>query len=147
MKLSSKGRYGTRVLIDIARHEDGKPILLRDVAERQSIPLSYLKRLIARLVGGGILRSMRGVGGGVLLARHPQQIKLQEVLGILEGSTPLVECISNPAVCERSGWCAARDTWAELEMATSQILETTTLQDLVKRQEKKLQATGAMYHI
>ncbi|MFC1873982.1 RrF2 family transcriptional regulator [Chloroflexota bacterium] len=147
MKLSTKGRYGTRLLLDIALHEGEEPVALKDVARRQSIPLAYLKQLVALLVGRGVLRSTRGVGGGVALAKYPREIKLKEVIDLLEGSTPLVECISNPQACERSGFCVTRDVWNELETATNKILEATTIEDLVERQKKKQPANGDMYNI
>lgn len=147
MKLSTKGRYGTRVLLDIALHDNGEPVLLRDIARRQQIPLPYLKRLINPLVGAGVMRSMRGVGGGVLLARPPQQIKLDEVIRLLEGVAPLVACIDNPEACERSLRCVTRDLWCEVTRAASQVLEKTSLEDLVERQKIKQQETGDMYYI
>jgi len=147
MKLSTKGRYGTRVLLDLALHQGKTPVSLKDIAQRQGIPLAYLKRLIGPLITGGLLRSVRGVGGGVLLARHPTQIKLAEILELLEGNTPLVECIGNPAVCERSEWCATRDIWSEVDRAANEILQSTTLQDLVDRQRRKELSARVMYYI
>ncbi len=135
------------MLLDIALHEGKEPVALKDIARRQSIPLAYLKRLVALLVGRGVLRSTRGVGGGVVLAKLPRQIKLKEVIDLLEGSTPLVKCISNPDACERSDFCVTRDVWSELETATNRILEATTIEDLVERQKKKQQVNGGMYYI
>ncbi|HJX12446.1 MAG TPA: Rrf2 family transcriptional regulator [Dehalococcoidales bacterium] len=147
MKLSSRGRYGTRVLLDIAMHNGEGPVPLRDIARRQQIPLAYLKRLITTLVGAGVMRSLRGVGGGVLLARLPQQVNLLEVIRLLEGTSPLVECIDRPEVCERSRGCATRDLWTELDRAARQVLESTTLEDLVERQKIKDKNAGEMYYI
>ncbi|MFH1647997.1 MAG: Rrf2 family transcriptional regulator [Chloroflexota bacterium] len=147
MKLSSRGRYGTRVLLDIAMHNGEGPVPLRDIARRQQIPLAYLKRLITPLVGAGVMRGLRGVGGGVLLARPPQQVNLLEVIRLLEGTAPLVECIDRPEVCKRSRGCVTRELWTELDRAARQVLESTTLEDLVERQKIKDKNAGEMYYI
>ncbi|HEY81897.1 MAG TPA: Rrf2 family transcriptional regulator [Dehalococcoidia bacterium] len=147
MKLSTKGRYGTRVLLDLALYQGKTPVSLKDIAQRQEIPLAYLKRLIGPLITGGLMRSVRGVGGGVLLAKPPAEITLAEIIELLEGNAALVECINNPEVCERSEWCAARDIWSELDRAANGILKSTTLQDLVDRQRKKEQSAKVMYYI
>jgi len=137
MKLSTKGRYGTRALTDIALHRDEEPVSLKDIARRQQISLPYLEHLIGPLVEGGIIRSARGVGGGVSLAKSPGEIKLSEVIGLLEGSMAPVKCVTDPAVCNRSKFCVTRDIWLELKTAMDGVLESTTLQDLVERQQNK----------
>ena len=147
MKISTKGRYGTRALLDIALHQNEAPILLKDIAARQQISLSYLEHLIASLVQGGILQSMRGVGGGVFMAKPPREIRLGEAIRLLEGSLALVECVDDPGLCERSDCCATRDVWSEVKMAMDGVLEATTLQDLVERQKMKEQPMYAMYYI
>src|SRR3990170_8316812 len=103
MKLSTRARYGTRALLELALHGGSQPVLLRDISKRQEISLPYLEHLISPLIAAGIIRSVRGPQGGVWLAKPPQQIKLSEVFKLLEGSTAPVECIENPEVCARSG--------------------------------------------
>ncbi len=147
MKLSTRGRYGSLLLLDLALHREKGPVLLRDIAQRQQIPLPYLKHLIAPLIAAGLLRSTRGAKGGLLLVRPPEQVTLREVIQLLEGSIAPVECINNPEVCERSGFCAPRDIWVELNEAMEGVLEATTLQDLVEKQRMKQQPEAAMYHI
>ncbi|MBI4302948.1 MAG: Rrf2 family transcriptional regulator [Chloroflexi bacterium] len=147
MKLSTRGQYGTRVLLDLALRDGKGSVLLKDIAQRQDIPLPYLKHIIGPLISGGILRSSRGAKGGVLLAKPPEQIKLKEVIQLLEGSICLVECVNNPMVCSRAELCVTRDIWNELGKAMSGVLESTTLQDLVQRQKAKELAKGAMYYI
>lgn len=137
MRLSTRGQYGTRALLDLALHQGEGWILLRDIAQRQQIPLRYLEHLIAPLIAGGILRSIRGAKGGVALARPPEEVTLSEVIQLLEGSIAPVECINNPGVCSRSELCAPRDIWGELKKAMDGVLESTTLQDLVERQKRK----------
>ena len=94
MKLSTRGRYGTRALIDIALHQEEQPIPLKDIARRQQFSLTYLEQLVGYLIGDGIIRSTRGAGGGVSLARPPAEIKLSEVISSLEGS---LAAVSTPA--------------------------------------------------
>ncbi|MBA7523650.1 HTH-type transcriptional regulator CymR [subsurface metagenome] len=147
MKLSTKGRYGTRALLELAMHYGEGPILLKDIAQRQQISLRYLEHLISPLVAGVIVRSIRGAGGGFLLARPPEEIKLSEVVQLLEGPTAPVECVDNPAICERSNLCVTRDIWSELKVAMDGVLEDTTLQDLVDRQQQKEKPEPAMYYI
>jgi len=147
MKISTKGRYGMRALLDIALHQDEAPILLKDIAERQQISLSYLEHLVATLVQGGILHSVRGVGGGIYLARPPREIKLSEVVRLLEGSLALVDCVDDPRRCLRSESCVTRDVWSEVKTAMDSVLEVTSLQDLVERQKEKEEPAYAMYYI
>ena len=147
MKLSTKARYGTRALLDLAIHEGEGMISLKDIAARQQISQQYLEQFMRPLIAAGLVRSTRGPKGGVSLGRSPADIKLSEVIQLLEGSNALVECIDDPAVCPRSEQCATRDIWDEVKKAISGVLESTTLQDLVERQEKKVQPKEAMYNI
>jgi Rrf2 family cysteine metabolism transcriptional repressor len=146
MKLSTRGQYGARALLDIAVHYDGNPVLLKDIAKRQAISAQYLEHLISPLIKAGIVRSIRGARGGVTLAKLPEEIKLSQVIQILEGSTAPVECVDNPKVCPRSDFCVTRDVWEEMKRAMIQVLESTTLQDLVERQREK-ERPAVMYHI
>jgi len=147
MKLSTKGRYGTRALLDLALHRGEEPVPLKDIAQRQDISLQYLEHLITPLIVAGLVRSSRGARGGVWLVRPPQEIKLSEVIQLLEGSIAPVECINNPESCPRSDLCVTRDVWSELERAMNGVLESTTLKDLVERQKRKQQPREAMYYI
>ena len=147
MKLSTRGRYGTRVLLDLAIHDGEGPVLLKDIAKRQQISLLYLEHLIAPLIAVGMIRSMRGARGGIWLAKLPQEIKLSEVIGLLEGSIAPVDCINDPKVCSLSDACATRDVWIELKGAMDGVLESKTLQNLVDMQRKKGTADMVMYDI
>ncbi len=137
MKLSTRARYGTRFLVDLALHYGQGPIALKDIARRQEISLQYLQHVITPLVASGMLMSTRGAKGGVLLARRPYEIKLSEVIQILEGSTAPVDCVINPAICARSNQCVTRDVWCELKLAMDGILESITLRDLVDREKER----------
>ncbi|MFQ5996867.1 MAG: RrF2 family transcriptional regulator [Dehalococcoidales bacterium] len=147
MKLSTRAQYGTRALLDLALHSKGKPVQMKDIAKRQQIPLPYLGHLITPLVGAGIIRSLRGGRGGISLAKPPEEIKLSEVIQLLEGSIALVECINDPNYCPRFELCVTRDIWGELQKAMDEVLQSTTLQDLIERQKRKEQLEAVMYNI
>jgi Rrf2 family protein len=147
VKLSTRGQYGTRALLELALRQGQGPVLLRDIAQRQQISLQYLEHLISPLIAGGVVRSTRGARGGVSLARAPEEIRLSEVVRLLEGSIAPVECVDNPEACNRSELCVTRDIWGELKQAIDGVLESTTLKDLVERQKRKKQPEAEMYYI
>jgi Rrf2 family protein len=147
MKLSTRTRYGTRALLDLAQHNDGKPVLLKDIAQRQQIPLAYLEQLINPLVSAGILKSARGKRGGIWLAKLPEQIKLIEAFQILEGSVAPVDCLKDSKSCPQSGLCATQDIWDEMREAIEKVLESNTVQDLVEKQKNKQGQRESMYYI
>jgi len=147
MKISTKGRYATRALLDIAQHYGKTPVLLRDISARQGISLSYLEQIMSPLISAKIINSTRGPKGGVMLARTANKIKLIEIVQLLEGPIAPVECVSNPGVCTRAPSCATRDVWSDLAQAMYGVLESTTLQDLVERQKKKGTGKEIIYDI
>ena len=147
MKLTTRGRYATRALLDLALHQGEGLTVLKDIAQRQQISLRYLEHLITPLIAGGIVRSTRGPRGGVWLARAPAEITLSEVIQLVEGSLAPAECVDRPETCSRSPFCVTRDVWGELKKAMEEVLESTTLQDLVERQHRKEQPEHAMYYI
>ena len=147
MKLSTRGRYGTRALLDLALHHADEPVALKDIAERQEISLAYLEHLIKPLSAGGILRSVKGPKGGISLAKAPADIKLSDIIRLLEGSTAPVECVENPKLCTRSGQCVTRDVWEEMNRAMNGVLESITLQTLMERQQSKKTTKDSMYYI
>ena len=148
MKLSTRGRYGTRMLLDLALRDGEGPIQLKDIAQRQQISLMYLEHLITPLVAAEMIRSMRGARGGIWLARSPQEIKLSEVVELLEGSIAPVDCVNDPKACPRSDLCVTRDVWIELKEAMDGVLESKTLQDLVEMQKVKgRRASDITYYI
>lgn len=147
MKMSTKGRYGTRALLDIAIHQDESPVQLKAIAQRQQISLNYLEHIIAPLIAAGILRSTRGASGGVSLGKPPQEILLSEVIQVLEGSMAPVECVDDSNVCTRADICVVRDIWSETKKAMTGVLESITLQDMVERQREKHKLEAEMYYI
>ncbi|MFH0941542.1 MAG: Rrf2 family transcriptional regulator [Chloroflexota bacterium] len=147
MKLSTRARYGTRAILDLALHTDQGPVRLKDIAQRQEVPLQYLEHLVAPLIAAGLVSSTRGPRGGLALVKRAEEIKLSQLVGILEGSTAPVECITNPEVCSRSATCATRDLWSEMKDAIDGVMESHTLADLVERQKKKESLKAEMYFI
>jgi Rrf2 family cysteine metabolism transcriptional repressor len=147
MKLSTRGRYGLRALLDLALHRGEGSVPLKDIARRQEISLPYLEHLITPLVAAGLVKSTRGARGGVLLLKPPADIRLSEVVQVLEGPIAPVDCVNNPALCHRSAFCVTRDIWVELKEAMSQVLDSTTLQDLVERQRQKGQVETELHRI
>jgi Rrf2 family protein len=147
MKLSTRTRYGTRALLELALHGGKGPVFLKDIAGRQRISLAYLEHLVTPLISGGIIRSTKGPKGGITLARKPEEIKLSEITQLLEGSLAPVECIDHPEICDRSDTCVTREVWSEMKSAMDGVLGSTTLQDLVERQKKKGHTGESMYYI
>ncbi|MBW1673827.1 MAG: Rrf2 family transcriptional regulator [Deltaproteobacteria bacterium] len=138
MKLSTRARYGTRVLLELSLHWGEGPVLLKDISQRQQIPLPYLQQLIGPLVKEGIIKTARGARGGISLLKLPKKITLSEAIQILEGSITPVACVDNPEIYSRSDTCVTHDIWAEVKKAMDGVLESTTFEDLVERKRKKM---------
>ena len=147
MRLSTKGRYGARAMLDLALNSDEGPVLLREIAKRQEVSEKYLEHSITTLRKAGLVRSIRGARGGYVLAKLPSQIRLSEIMEVLEGSMAPVECVDDPQVCQRAQLCVTRDIWAEMKEAIDNILESITLQDMVERQNRKRNSKAIMYDI
>jgi Rrf2 family cysteine metabolism transcriptional repressor len=137
IKLSTKGRYGVRIMLDLALHFGQGPVLLKDVAQRQDISGKYLWQLIYVLKNAGLISSTRGAHGGYVLKKPPEEITLKEIVSVLEGPGCLVDCVKEPAVCKRSQGCIAREIWEEVAKQLLQTLESFTLAKMVEKQNKK----------
>jgi len=140
MKLSTRTRYAVRAIIELAQNDSKKPLQLKIIAQRQDISVKYLEQLMAVLRSAGFVRSVRGSKGGYVLAKAPNEIKLNEVMHRLEGTVATVECVEDEDYCSRSADCAARYLWMQVEQAIDKVLQAITLQDLVDKanDEKKL---------
>ena len=140
MKLSTRTRYAVRAIVELAQNDNNRPLQLKIIAQRQEISVKYLEQLMAILRSAGFVRSIRGSKGGYVLAKAPNQIKLNEVMHRLEGTVATVECVENEDYCSRSADCASRYLWVQVEQAIEKVLEAITLQDLVDKanDEKKL---------
>lgn len=143
MKLSTKGRYAVRAMLDLALHTGDSPVLIKDISEREGISKLYLKQLLVPLRVAGLIRTARGPNGGFLLARPPSQIKLIEIVHSVEGSTAPVECVDDDTICQRSNLCVTREIWTEIKNAIDNVLESKTLQDLVDRHMRKEEAMAS----
>ncbi len=137
IKLSTKSRYGTRLMINLALNHQNKPTILKNIAKEEDVSTGYLEQIIIPLKNHGLVRSIRGVGGGFVLTRPPSNIKMSEIINVLEGSWDLVECVGDDDYCPKIKECAAYELWKNLTESLTGILEKTTLEDLVKIHKKK----------
>ncbi len=137
MKMSTKGRYGVRLMLDLALHSGEGPVLLKDIAQRQGISEKYLWSLINPLKTVGLVRSIRGARGGYRLAKEPAEISLKDIMCVLEGPLCLVDCVENPSSCKRSPTCITRDVWCEASQGFLKTLEAMTLETMVDRHKVK----------
>ena len=131
MKISTKGRYGLRILIDLATHDPAKPRLIRDIAQSQQISEKYISRLVIDLRRAKLIRSVRGVNGGFHLAKRPDQITLLEIIETMEGPVSVVECVRAPEKCKRQTLCPARDIWSKLNNGIRDLMQGITLDDIL----------------
>jgi len=131
VKLSTKGRYSLRAMLDLAVHFGQGQIRIKDISARQQISARYLEQLFIPLRKAGLVRSLRGAGGGFTLAKPPSEIPLSEIIRVAEGSVVPVRCVDKPKLCPQSDVCITRNIWTEMGRAISKVLESTTLQDLV----------------
>ena len=122
MRLSTRGRYGTRLMVDLAQHYADGPIPLAAIATRQDLSAKYLEQLIILLKGAGLIRSVRGRRGGYMLARKPEEISVGEIVETLEGKLSVVDCVLEPELCYRAIECPTRDIWVGMtEMIKKQL--------------------------
>ena len=142
IKLSTKGRYGTRLMVNLARHykNSNEPIILKSVAEEEGISIRYLEQIIIPLKNNRLVKSIRGAGGGYILARNPTEIKICEILQALEGSCSLVECIEDETFCENIKTCGAHEIWKGATELLRNYFEKLTVQDVLEIGEKKAAA-------
>ena len=147
MKVSTRGQYGARALVDLALRYGEGSVLLKDIGRRQGISVRYLQHLLTPLIKAGILKSVRGAHGGVTLAKSPEDVRLGEAIQILEGSFAPVECVDDPDSCDRYAECVTRDVWIDLKKAVTDVLDSTTLQDLAERQRERGRIAEHMYYI
>lgn len=137
MKLSTRGRYGVRLMLDLALSQGNGPVLLREIAQRQEISEKYLWQLINPLKAAGLIKSIRGAHGGYLLAKKPEEVNLKQILSVLEGPLCLVDCVEQPSACDRSPSCIAHDVWAGAAQGIVTVLEAMTLDKMVEGHLKK----------
>ncbi len=137
MKLSTKGRYALRLMLDIALQDRELPVSLRDVSKRQEISLKYLEQLTPALVRAKLLRAVRGAGGGYFLTRNPAEYTVGEILRCAEGELAPVECAAGGRCCERAATCVTLEVWQDISNAIDSVVDHRTLADLVERTHEK----------
>lgn len=132
MKISTKGRYALRMMLDLAEHEGEGFVALKDIAQRQNISKKYLEQIIPLLHRSDMLNTNRGYQGGYRLAKHPCQYSVGEILRLTEGGLSPVPCVGADAKrCDRSADCATLPVWQGLDRVINEYLDSITLQDLV----------------
>lgn len=131
MKLSTRSRYGVRLMLDLALHADQGPVRLGVVAQRQGIGIKYLEQIIITLKKADYVMSVRGSKGGHMLTKPPEEITVGQIVELLEGGLKLTKCTQCPEVCDRSDHCVTRIIWVEATEAIRQRLDAITLRDLM----------------
>ena len=137
MKISTKGRYALRLMLDLGLYHTGNPVSLKDVAARQGISDKYLEQIISVLNKAGYVRSIRGAQGGYVLAKEPSEYTVGMILRLTEGDLTPVSCVGAEASgCERRGDCVTARVWEKIYDAVSDVVDGITLADLLKWQEE-----------
>ncbi|HSW63235.1 MAG TPA: Rrf2 family transcriptional regulator [Dissulfurispiraceae bacterium] len=131
LRLSTKGQYGVRAMFEIARGYPDRPLTIKEIAERQDVSVAYLEQILGKLRRAGLIRSIRGPGGGYLLAREPREIPIAEVLGVLEGPVAITSCVDPREGCVRVEHCVTHLLWKELGAQIEGFLNTITLGNLL----------------
>lgn len=138
MKISTKGRYALRMLVDLAEHQNDGYVALKDIANRQNISKKYLEQIVPVFNKSNILKTNRGFQGGYRLARTPDKYTVGEILRLTEGSLAPVACLDNdPNQCEKVADCATLPVWQGLYKVISEYLDGITLQDILDRQRER----------
>lgn len=130
MKLSTRGRYGTRLMLELAKNFGKGPLSMSEISKNQDIPVKYLEQLIIPLKKASLIKSVRGPKGGHMLSKPPDQVNLWDVLNLLESKLILVGCVTEEDACRYSDSCPVRPTWGKAHRAMMEIFKETSLADL-----------------
>src|SRR5512137_944713 len=144
MRLSTKGEYASRAMLELARNYDRQPLHIRDISKLQSIPQRFLEQILLQLKRAGYLRSRKGPDGGYYLSRPPAEITVAEVIRVMDGPLAPIDCVSVTAheVCPMEATCGLRWLWKDVRDAVAAILEQTTFADLVRKSEAAARGQG-----
>lgn len=138
MKISTRGRYALRLMLDLAVYNTGTPITIKDVAQRQNISEKYLEQIISTLNKAGFVRSIRGPQGGYMLKRKPEEYTVGMILRLTEGDLAPVACVSGEDMeCEQKECCVTMRVWKQLNEAINEVVDNITLGDLVEWHNQK----------
>ena len=139
MRISTKGRYALRLMLDLAINENGKPIRIKDISERQEISDKYLEQIIAILTKAGYVRSVRGPQGGYNLSKQPREYTVGSILRLTEGSLCPVPCLDDEVnKCERENECVTVILWKKIDDAIKGVVDNVTLEDLLEWHNSKI---------
>jgi Rrf2 family protein len=141
MKLSTRARYGVRLMLVLAKNYGKEPVYLKDIAREEDISEKYLSLIIMPLRGVGLVNSVRGAYGGYNLSRDPSEITLKEIVDVLEGDCSLVDCVKDPSACPRVPICVSHDIWAIIGGKISETLSSITLDKMVRMNRRKKRKT------
>lgn len=137
MKLSTRTRYGVRLMVALAVNYGKGPVFLKDIAKGENISEKYLSLIIIPLRAANLVNSVRGAHGGYNLSKDPSKIRLKEIVDVLEGDCSLVDCVKNPSSCTRLPICASHDVWEMVGNKISEVLSSITLDKLLKMNQEK----------
>jgi len=146
MKLTTRTRYGTRLMIALALNFDKGSVFLKDISKSQDISEKYLSQIVIPLRGAGLISSLRGAHGGYRLSKAPSEISLKDIMDVLEGDSSLVDCIKNPSGCARAPTCVSHDIWSMVDEKIAETLSSITLDALVKMSHEK-EDRAVMYYL
>jgi Rrf2 family cysteine metabolism transcriptional repressor len=138
IRISTKGKYGTRLMLQLALNYGNGPMMLKEIGLKENLSVRYLEHLVAPLKAAQLIQAVRGAKGGYMLAKVPSAITLKEIIIVLEGPLSPSECVEFPEVCNRSDFCIARGVWAELEKTISDTLAGYSLATLVQEYQLNL---------
>ena len=138
MRISTRGRYALRMMLDMALADSGKPVRVKEIAERQEISEKYMEQIMPMLTKAGYVRSYRGNNGGYMLAKEPEEYTAGDIIRTTEGSLAPIACLDDvPNRCERQDQCSTLEFWEGLKKVIDQYVDSVTLADLVNNHEEK----------
>ncbi len=137
MKISTKGRYALRLMLDLAINHTGEYISIKSIAARQDISEKYLEQIITQLNRAGYVRSVRGAQGGYMLVKAPAEYTVGRILRVMEGSLAPVSCAEENETCDKATQCVTQEVWQQIQEAVENVVDHITLADLVTRYQEK----------
>jgi len=147
MKISTKVRYATRAMLELALQSSQSPVLIDTIAKNQDLSKKYLETLLNTLKNNGLVKSVRGKGGGYKLNVDPDTVTVKDIYVAIEGAHAVVDCVNGEDFCMRGDICATQELWSQITLSILSIMENHTLSDLVRRTREKQQHLNFMYYI
>jgi Rrf2 family protein len=144
MRFSTRTRYGARAMVELAAAYPDRAVSVRQMAQNQRLSAKYLEHIVSALKAAGLIEAVRGMHGGYVLSRPPEEIDLSEIFHVLDGYPSPVDCVEDPDRCPMRGVCPTRDTWVQVAEAIEGILGSTTLRDLLGRSRDKGESGALM---